>query len=155
MAAYSASLGVPFVMEVGGGLDMLEGYVQRAPAAWQRDGFEWLYRSVQEPRRMWWRYLKYERGLRQHTDPRFIGEDDAVKAIPEGKRRMNSVIASCGCAVGWEYDDKPTNDATVAITSKLPQSGSSCQIERRSERCKPTLRYSYTATPAHRSEATA
>ena len=24
---------------------------------WQRNGMEWLYRIVQEPRRMWWRYL--------------------------------------------------------------------------------------------------
>ena len=57
MAAHSASLGVPFVMGVGGGIDVLAGYVQRAPTAWQRNGFEWLYRILQEPRRMWWRYL--------------------------------------------------------------------------------------------------
>jgi N-acetylglucosaminyldiphosphoundecaprenol N-acetyl-beta-D-mannosaminyltransferase len=57
MASYSRSLGVPFVMGVGGGIDILAGHVQRAPATWQRFGFEWLYRIVQEPRRMWWRYV--------------------------------------------------------------------------------------------------
>lgn len=57
MAAYRAGLGVPFVMGVGGSIDVLAGHVQRAPVAWQRSGFEWLYRTLQEPRRMWRRYL--------------------------------------------------------------------------------------------------
>jgi N-acetylglucosaminyldiphosphoundecaprenol N-acetyl-beta-D-mannosaminyltransferase len=57
MAAHRAVLGVPFVMGVGGGIDVLAGHVRRAPAAWQRSGFEWLYRTLQEPRRMWRRYL--------------------------------------------------------------------------------------------------
>jgi N-acetylglucosaminyldiphosphoundecaprenol N-acetyl-beta-D-mannosaminyltransferase len=57
MATHRAELGVPFVMGVGGGIDVVAGHVRRAPAAWQRSGFEWLYRVVQEPRRMWWRYL--------------------------------------------------------------------------------------------------
>ena len=57
MAAHRAALGVPFVMGVGGGIDVLAGLVRRAPAAWQHSGFEWLYRTLQEPRRMWRRYL--------------------------------------------------------------------------------------------------
>lgn len=57
MARHRASLAVPFVMGVGGGLDILAGHVRRAPAGWQRMGFEWLYRTLQEPRRMWRRYL--------------------------------------------------------------------------------------------------
>ena len=50
-------LGVPFIMGVGGGIDVLAGHVARAPAPMQRIGLEWLYRIYQEPRRMWWRYL--------------------------------------------------------------------------------------------------
>jgi N-acetylglucosaminyldiphosphoundecaprenol N-acetyl-beta-D-mannosaminyltransferase len=50
-------LGVPFIMGVGGGIDVLAGHVTRAPAPVQRIGLEWLYRIYQEPRRMWWRYL--------------------------------------------------------------------------------------------------
>jgi N-acetylglucosaminyldiphosphoundecaprenol N-acetyl-beta-D-mannosaminyltransferase len=30
--------------------------VRRAPGGLQRAGLEWLYRTWQEPRRMWWRY---------------------------------------------------------------------------------------------------
>jgi len=57
MAKYRAELGVPFVMGVGGGIDVLAGHVHRAPLVWQRSGFEWLYRTLQEPGRMWRRYL--------------------------------------------------------------------------------------------------
>lgn len=57
MAAHRETLDVPFVMGVGGGIDILAGHVRRAPLAWQRSGFEWLYRIIQEPRRMWRRYL--------------------------------------------------------------------------------------------------
>jgi N-acetylglucosaminyldiphosphoundecaprenol N-acetyl-beta-D-mannosaminyltransferase len=58
MAAHRTTLDVPFVMGVGGGIDILAGHVRRAPQAWQRSGFEWLYRVLQEPQRMWWRYLR-------------------------------------------------------------------------------------------------
>ncbi len=50
------ALGVPFMMGVGGGIDVLAGHVRRAPTLVQRSGLEWLYRIYQEPGRMWWRY---------------------------------------------------------------------------------------------------
>jgi N-acetylglucosaminyldiphosphoundecaprenol N-acetyl-beta-D-mannosaminyltransferase len=42
---------------VGGSFDVLAGKVQRAPERWQAWGMEWLYRVLQEPGRLWWRYL--------------------------------------------------------------------------------------------------
>lgn len=50
-------LGVDFVMGVGGTFDVVAGKVNRAPMWMQNYGLEWLYRVVQEPRRMWKRYL--------------------------------------------------------------------------------------------------
>ncbi|WP_345772823.1 WecB/TagA/CpsF family glycosyltransferase [Vibrio sp. Isolate23] len=50
-------LGVDFVMGVGGTFDVVAGKVNRAPAWMQNAGLEWLYRVIQEPRRMWKRYL--------------------------------------------------------------------------------------------------
>jgi N-acetylglucosaminyldiphosphoundecaprenol N-acetyl-beta-D-mannosaminyltransferase len=50
-------LGVDFVMGVGGTFDVVAGKVSRAPAWMQRTGLEWFYRVLQEPRRMWKRYL--------------------------------------------------------------------------------------------------
>lgn len=54
---YGARMGVPIVMGVGGGIDILAGLTRRAPAWMQRCGLEWFYRVLQEPRRMWRRYL--------------------------------------------------------------------------------------------------
>lgn len=53
---YRQELGVPFIMGVGGGIDVLAGHVRRAPLVMQRGGLEWLYRIYQEPGRMWQRY---------------------------------------------------------------------------------------------------
>ena len=50
-------LGVNFVMGVGGTFDVVAGKVKRAPKWMQQYGLEWFYRIVQEPRRMWKRYL--------------------------------------------------------------------------------------------------
>ncbi|CAB3751952.1 WecB/TagA/CpsF family glycosyltransferase [Paraburkholderia humisilvae] len=51
-------LGVDFVMGVGGTFDVIAGKVRRAPRWMQRGGLEWLFRVLQEPRRMWRRYLR-------------------------------------------------------------------------------------------------
>lgn len=50
-------LGVDFVMGVGGTFDVIAGRVRRAPQWMQRCGLEWLFRVLQEPRRMWRRYF--------------------------------------------------------------------------------------------------
>lgn len=36
---------------------MLSGKIKRAPLWMQKTGFEWLFRLIQEPKRMWKRYL--------------------------------------------------------------------------------------------------
>lgn len=48
---------VPFAMGVGGSFDVLAGRRKRAPAWMQRAGVEWLFRLLQEPRRLAGRYL--------------------------------------------------------------------------------------------------
>lgn len=57
LGRFGASLGVPVLHGVGGSFDVLAGITRRAPLAWQRLGLEWAYRLLQEPRRMWRRYL--------------------------------------------------------------------------------------------------
>jgi len=54
---WRVQLGVDFVMGVGGTFDVVAGKVRRAPRWMQRAGLEWLYRVIQEPGRMWRRYL--------------------------------------------------------------------------------------------------
>ncbi|SHO51455.1 WecB/TagA/CpsF family glycosyltransferase [Desulfopila aestuarii] len=57
LSKWSDTIHVPICHGVGGSFDVYAGKVKRAPLAWQRCGMEWLYRLVQEPRRMWKRYL--------------------------------------------------------------------------------------------------
>jgi len=54
---WKGELGVDFVMGVGGTFDVVAGKVRRAPKWMQRNGLEWLFRVIQEPKRMWRRYL--------------------------------------------------------------------------------------------------
>jgi N-acetylglucosaminyldiphosphoundecaprenol N-acetyl-beta-D-mannosaminyltransferase len=61
---YGRRLGAPFVMGVGGSVDVLAGEVRRAPGLVQRLGLEWLFRLCQEPRRLVGRYVS--------TNSRFI-----------------------------------------------------------------------------------
>jgi len=56
-AAYGERTGARVVHGVGGSFDILAGITRRAPEAWQRWGLEWLYRVLQEPRRLGRRYL--------------------------------------------------------------------------------------------------
>lgn len=56
LGTYGTSMGVPFVMGVGGAIDIVAGITRRAPAIWQKTGMEWAYRLLQEPRRMFKRY---------------------------------------------------------------------------------------------------
>ncbi len=48
---------VNFVMGVGGSFDVVAGKVKRASLWMQKYGLEWFYRFIQEPKRMWKRYL--------------------------------------------------------------------------------------------------
>ena len=61
---FGERLGPAVAMGVGGSLDFITGQVRRAPAWMSRAGLEWLFRLLQEPRRMWRRYLV--------EDPAFI-----------------------------------------------------------------------------------
>jgi N-acetylglucosaminyldiphosphoundecaprenol N-acetyl-beta-D-mannosaminyltransferase len=57
LGRYSDELSVPVLHGVGGSFDVLAGMTRRAPERWQKMGMEWAYRLLQEPRRMWRRYL--------------------------------------------------------------------------------------------------
>lgn len=54
---YLNDLHIPFVMGVGGSFDVVAGVTNRAPKWMQDHGLEWFYRFIQEPRRLWNRYV--------------------------------------------------------------------------------------------------
>ena len=51
------SLHVSVSMSVGAAIDFLAGTVQRCPAWVSRIGFEWFYRFLKEPKRLFRRYF--------------------------------------------------------------------------------------------------
>jgi N-acetylglucosaminyldiphosphoundecaprenol N-acetyl-beta-D-mannosaminyltransferase len=64
MARMRPRLEAPVLIGVGAAFDFHAGLVPQAPLWMQRLGLEWLFRLVQEPRRLWRRYLRY--------NPRFV-----------------------------------------------------------------------------------
>jgi N-acetylglucosaminyldiphosphoundecaprenol N-acetyl-beta-D-mannosaminyltransferase len=54
---YEDLIHVPFIMGVGGSFDVISGITRRAPLWVQNIGLEWFFRFLQEPTRMWKRYL--------------------------------------------------------------------------------------------------
>jgi len=65
MAAMLARFDVPLMVGIGAAFDLVSGKVRQSPRWIQRSGFEWLYRLIQEPGRLWKRYLV--------NNPLFIG----------------------------------------------------------------------------------
>jgi N-acetylglucosaminyldiphosphoundecaprenol N-acetyl-beta-D-mannosaminyltransferase len=57
MCEHRGWLGVPLMAGVGAAFDFITGTVKQAPAWMQENGLEWFFRLVQEPRRLWHRYL--------------------------------------------------------------------------------------------------
>ena len=49
--------GVPVAIGVGATIDFLAGTMKRAPAWMQKTGLEWIFRLLQEPRRLFRRYF--------------------------------------------------------------------------------------------------
>lgn len=57
LAENMKNINIPFCMGVGGSFDVVAGITKRAPIWMQKVGLEWFYRFLQEPGRMWKRYL--------------------------------------------------------------------------------------------------
>jgi N-acetylglucosaminyldiphosphoundecaprenol N-acetyl-beta-D-mannosaminyltransferase len=64
MARMRDRLDAPVLIGVGAAFDFHAGLIPQAPEGLQRLGLEWAFRLVQEPRRLWKRYLRY--------NPRFV-----------------------------------------------------------------------------------
>lgn len=63
-AKHQNQLHVGPILGVGAAFDFVAGNIKRAPSIIQRIGFEWLWRLMSDPKRLWRRYLI--------NDPKFI-----------------------------------------------------------------------------------
>ena len=74
---------------VGGSIDVIAGITRRAPLWMQRCGLEWFFRLLQEPRRMWRRYLE--------TNSKFlwiVGKDLAQRCFGAGNQKEAQSLQS-------------------------------------------------------------
>jgi N-acetylglucosaminyldiphosphoundecaprenol N-acetyl-beta-D-mannosaminyltransferase len=106
LGRYRERLGVPFVMGVGGAIDVYAGLHRRAPVLWQKLGLEWLFRVLQEPQRLGRRYLT--------TNTQFLGL--MVREMLFRLRPANPVLGSAagnGLAAGSAQDalDRPSRSS--------------------------------------------
>ena len=99
---YINQLNIPFVMGVGGSFDVVAGVTERAPKREQIRGFEWLYRLVQEPRRMWRRYVIGNAQFIGYTVKAKIEQEKNETGIAPGrkkahkKRKGKAADSKCG-----------------------------------------------------------
>jgi N-acetylglucosaminyldiphosphoundecaprenol N-acetyl-beta-D-mannosaminyltransferase len=59
LGRHRSLLRAPVLIAVGAAFDFHAGLVKQAPGWVQRNGLEWLFRLIQEPRRLAYRYLVY------------------------------------------------------------------------------------------------
>lgn len=79
MHRHRSALTAPVLIGVGAAFDFLSGNKKQAPVWVQRSGFEWVFRLVSEPRRLWPRYRRY---------PRFVLL--AGRAVLAGRRQRRA-----------------------------------------------------------------
>jgi N-acetylglucosaminyldiphosphoundecaprenol N-acetyl-beta-D-mannosaminyltransferase len=85
---------------VGAAFDYHAGAVQRAPLWMQRNGLEWLYRLLSDPRRLWKRYLVtntlfiiraslqlLQHAFRNVSFPRFSSRHPVLQTAASGRAR--------------------------------------------------------------------
>lgn len=59
MYDHRGKLNAPVLVGIGAAFDFLAGTKRQAPEWMRENGLEWLFRLLQEPRRLWRRYLVY------------------------------------------------------------------------------------------------
>lgn len=82
---------VNFTMGVGGSFDVIAGITKRAPFWMQNVGMEWFYRFLQEPGRMWRRYLE--------------GNSKFIWLVIKQKLKKNKIESSPGNMISKPYEN--------------------------------------------------
>lgn len=89
-------LGVPLSIQIGGSFDFVTGRLRRAPRWMQKTGLEWVFRFLQEPRRLGSRYARNLYFIWRVTFGSLFSRHNALLVSPNPKRSS----ASLGVANG-------------------------------------------------------
>jgi hypothetical protein len=134
LAEYGLLTGARVAVAFGAAIDFLAGDVQRAPERVRHAGLEWLWRLVQEPRRLAHRYLVAgpPGALALWRDSRLLTAQAvdsplvvvAADAVPEQRRE----------GVPWGGRERRTDDRRRAGPSLPPASWTAIPEQRQLER---------------------
>jgi len=127
LRAWGPTLGVSVLHGVGGSFDVLAGVTKRAPEAWQRAGLEWLYRLLQEPRRMWKRYLTTNaafcaltiREIARPTPP-MLPDRQGLRVIDLRDRTLDASETSGSLCSGDQAARGITDDLVIDLRDTAP-----------------------------------
>jgi N-acetylglucosaminyldiphosphoundecaprenol N-acetyl-beta-D-mannosaminyltransferase len=86
MAENRAKLQAPVLIGVGAAFDFLAGVKSQAPPWMQRNGLEWFFRLITEPRRLWKRYLIHNTIFIAHTLAHVLGLKRWLTPAHEGQK---------------------------------------------------------------------
>jgi len=80
------AIAAPVAIGVGGLFDYYSGRIARAPLAFRRIGMEWVWRMMQEPRRLWRRYIVGNPAFLARCTAEQVGP--SLPLLPEGAQAL-------------------------------------------------------------------
>jgi hypothetical protein len=112
MWEYAPAVGVA----TGGALSFFVGEVKRAPRWVSKSGLEWMYRLIQEPQRLWRRYLIEDLGAM----PVFVGmvwRRLTGRSLTEPDAALTALLLQARTAPDEAIDERDPFDETEFIAS--------------------------------------
>ena len=86
---YRNLLKIP-ILAVGAAFDFHAGTLPQAPRWMQNAGLEWLFRLIQEPKRLWQRYAILNPLYLWHILQQYLGLKKFTPTLPDGKEKIES-----------------------------------------------------------------
>jgi exopolysaccharide biosynthesis WecB/TagA/CpsF family protein len=78
------------ILAVGAAFDFHAGTLPQAPSAMQNWGLEWLFRLIQEPKRLWRRYVILNPLYLWNIFLQYLGLRKFAPAMPDGSEKIES-----------------------------------------------------------------
>jgi N-acetylglucosaminyldiphosphoundecaprenol N-acetyl-beta-D-mannosaminyltransferase len=78
------------ILAVGAAFDFFAGNLAQAPKIMQDTGLEWLFRFIQEPRRLWYRYTVLNPLYLWNIFQQRSGLKDFSPSMPDGNEKVES-----------------------------------------------------------------
>jgi len=140
-------LQVPVAIGIGGSLDMIAGSLKRAPKWIQQLNLEWFFRMMQEPRRLFPRYVRDIAALARHLPAEVIAHRSQPKQVTdwplavktEGSNhlvRTPEILTGADCAtiIAAAHSSAKQGQMLIldmALTNRIEADGIGCMIEAR------------------------